>query len=57
MVPLMVPPHKFATYITIVTSVFAISSVMGPLLGGAISDSTDWQWIFFLKLVTLVLSM
>ncbi|EEY15609.1 conserved hypothetical protein [Verticillium alfalfae VaMs.102] len=34
---------KFATYIAIVTSVFAISSVLGPLLGGAITDNTTWR--------------
>ncbi|KAM0499255.1 hypothetical protein ACHAO3_004290 [Verticillium nonalfalfae] len=44
MVPLMVPPSKYATYIAIVTSVFAISSVLGPLLGGAITDNTTWRW-------------
>lgn len=49
MVPLMVPPDKFATYIAIVTSVFAFSSVLGPLLGGAITDNTTWRWVFFLK--------
>ncbi|KAK1976608.1 major facilitator superfamily transporter [Colletotrichum cereale] len=49
MVPLMVPPKKFATYIAIVSSVFAISSVLGPLLGGAITDNTTWKWVFFLN--------
>ncbi|KAH8695764.1 major facilitator superfamily transporter [Phaeosphaeriaceae sp. PMI808] len=49
MVPLMVPPDKFATYIAIVTSVFAFSSVLGPLLGGAITDNTTWRWVFFLN--------
>ena len=51
MVPLMVPPDKFATYIAIVTSIFAFSSVLGPLLGGAITDNTTWRWVFFLKWV------
>ena len=49
MVPLMVPPDKFATYIAIVTSIFAFSSVLGPLLGGAITDNTTWRWVFFPK--------
>ncbi|ORY63857.1 major facilitator superfamily domain-containing protein [Pseudomassariella vexata] len=39
-VPLMVPPQKYATYIAIITSVFAFSSVLGLLLGGAITDAT-----------------
>lgn len=49
MTPLMVPPAKYATYIGIMSSVFAISSVMGPLLGGVISDNTTWRWVFYLN--------
>ena len=49
MTPLMVPPAKYATYIGIISSVFAISSVLGPLLGGVISDNTTWRWVFYLK--------
>ncbi|KAK3687883.1 major facilitator superfamily transporter [Podospora appendiculata] len=49
MVPLMVPPAKYATYIAIISSVFAISSVLGPLLGGAITDNTTWRWVFYLN--------
>ncbi|KAH8842136.1 hypothetical protein MCOR07_004205 [Pyricularia oryzae] len=49
MVPLMVPPAKFATYITIVTSIFAISSVLGPIVGGAIADKTSWRWVFYIN--------
>jgi len=36
----MVPPAKLAIYVAITTSTFAVSSVLGPLLGGAIYDST-----------------
>ncbi|OTB06093.1 hypothetical protein M426DRAFT_259520 [Hypoxylon sp. CI-4A] len=49
MVTMMVPPTKYATYVAIITSVFAISSVLGPLLGGAINDNTTWRWVFFLN--------
>ncbi|KND91015.1 putative MFS-type transporter [Tolypocladium ophioglossoides CBS 100239] len=49
MVPLMVPRPKYATYLAIITSVFAVSSVLGPLLGGAITDHTTWRWVFFLN--------
>jgi MFS family permease len=49
MTPLMVPPAKYPTYIAIISSVFAISSVLGPLLGGAISDNATWRWVFWIK--------
>lgn len=49
--PLMVPPHKYSTYIAIISSTFAISSVLGPLFGGAIADGSTWRWVFYLKYV------
>ncbi|KAK0722635.1 major facilitator superfamily transporter [Lasiosphaeria miniovina] len=49
MTPLLVPPAKLAIYIAVVSSVFAMSSVLGPLLGGAITDHTTWKWVFFLN--------
>jgi predicted MFS family arabinose efflux permease len=55
MTPLMVPPAKYPTYIAIISSVFAISSVLGPLLGGAISDHTTWRCVFWLKYVWCLL--
>lgn len=30
-------------------AVFAISSVLGPVLGGIICDRTTWRWIFLLN--------
>ncbi|KAI1072877.1 hypothetical protein LB507_011464 [Fusarium sp. FIESC RH6] len=47
MVPLMVPPEKYATYISIMSSTFILSSVLGPILGGAITDNTTWRWVFY----------
>ncbi|KAF5539480.1 major facilitator superfamily transporter [Fusarium mexicanum] len=47
MVPLMVPPEKYATYISIMSSTFILSSVLGPILGGAITDHTTWRWVFY----------
>lgn len=53
MTPLMVPPAKYPTYIAIISSVFAISSVLGPLLGGVISDNATWRWVFWIKCALL----
>ncbi|KAF4960432.1 hypothetical protein FSARC_10492 [Fusarium sarcochroum] len=49
MVPLMVPPEKYATYISIISSTFVLSSALGPVLGGAITDHTTWRWVFYLN--------
>ncbi|MCJ1393515.1 hypothetical protein MMC18_006390 [Xylographa bjoerkii] len=47
--PDMVPPERYGLYMGIVSSVFAIASVLGPILGGAISDHSTWRWVFLLN--------
>ena len=33
----------------LLSGVFAISSAIGPLIGGAISSNASWRWVFLLK--------
>ena len=47
--PEMVPIEKYAKYMAIVSSVFALASTLGPILGGAINDHSTWRWVFLLK--------
>ncbi|KAL9110367.1 MAG: hypothetical protein Q9227_005098 [Pyrenula ochraceoflavens] len=35
----------------LLSAVFAISSAIGPLIGGAISSNASWRWVFLLKRV------
>jgi EmrB/QacA subfamily drug resistance transporter len=40
-------PRERGAYQGITSSVFGVSSVIGPLLGGVITDTLGWRWVFF----------
>jgi EmrB/QacA subfamily drug resistance transporter len=44
------PPAERGKYIGLVTAVFGVSSVIGPTLGGFITDSFSWHWIFYINI-------
>jgi EmrB/QacA subfamily drug resistance transporter len=43
------PPEERAKYGALFGAVFGLSSVLGPLLGGFVTDTFGWPWIFFLN--------
>ncbi|KAK4244994.1 drug resistance transporter EmrB/QacA subfamily [Corynascus novoguineensis] len=47
--PKLVPVTEYGKYIGIISSVFAIASFTGPLVGGAIATNTTWRWVFLLN--------
>ena len=46
----VVAPRERGRYVGFITSVFTVTSVIGPLIGGFIVDNTSWRWIFLLNL-------
>ncbi len=44
------PPAERARINGSLGGVFGLSSVLGPLVGGAITDSFSWHWVFFVNL-------
>lgn len=44
------PPHKRATALGIWSMTTLVAPVMGPILGGYISDNYHWSWIFLINL-------
>lgn len=49
--PTLVPPETFGNAIAVISSVFLLASVLGPILGGAITENggSTWKWVFLLK--------
>ena len=42
-------PMERAKYMGILASVFGIADVLGPILGGVITDTFGWRWVFFIN--------
>jgi MFS family permease len=43
-------PARRAKYQGVFFGVFALSSVVGPVLGGWITDNSSWRWVFYFNL-------
>jgi EmrB/QacA subfamily drug resistance transporter len=46
----IVAPRERGRYMGYFGAVFGISSVAGPLLGGFLTDSLSWRWIFYVNI-------
>ncbi len=44
------PPDRRARYMGLLTGTMGISSVIGPLVGGLVTDTFGWHWAFFINL-------
>ncbi|GGR03050.1 MDR family MFS transporter [Deinococcus ruber] len=44
------PPAERGRYTGLFGAVFGISSVLGPLLGGFLTDHLSWHWVFYVNL-------
>ncbi len=43
------PPAQRAKWIGVLMSVFAVATIIGPLLGGWITDNFSWRWVFYVN--------
>jgi EmrB/QacA subfamily drug resistance transporter len=51
------PPEERAKYGALFGAVFGLSSVLGPILGGGITDIFGWPWIFFINVPLGLISL
>ncbi|KAJ9143454.1 Major facilitator superfamily protein [Pleurostoma richardsiae] len=47
---ILIPLHKRPVYNAMFSALFAISSVVGPLIGGALTEKLSWRWCFYINL-------
>ncbi|OZJ02170.1 hypothetical protein BZG36_04808 [Bifiguratus adelaidae] len=46
----IVPLQKRGKFQGIISAVFALSSVFGPLIGGSFTDHVSWRWNFYINI-------
>ncbi|CAI6331424.1 unnamed protein product [Periconia digitata] len=46
----IIPLHKRAIYTGTMSSTFAIASIIGPVLGGGLTQHASWRWCFYINL-------
>ena len=44
------PPAQRAKFMGVLMSVFGLAMIVGPLLGGWITDNISWRWVFYVNL-------
>ncbi|MBI4306467.1 MAG: MFS transporter, partial [Chloroflexi bacterium] len=44
------PPSERGKYQGLIAAMFGVSSILGPLAGGFITDNLSWHWVFFVNL-------
>jgi EmrB/QacA subfamily drug resistance transporter len=53
----LVSPRERGRYQGYIAATFAVATVLGPLLGGALVQGASWRWVFFVNLPVGLLAL
>lgn len=45
----LVPPTQYPAVAVSIAAVYALSLLVGPIMGGALSSNATWRWCFLIK--------
>jgi EmrB/QacA subfamily drug resistance transporter len=52
----IIPPRQRGKYQGLMGGVFGLASILGPLVGGFVTDHWGWRWLFFISLPVGILA-
>ncbi|HEU0004245.1 MAG TPA: MDR family MFS transporter [Ktedonobacteraceae bacterium] len=44
------PPSERGKWQGLITAVFGLATIVGPIVGGAITDNWGWRWVFYVNM-------
>ena len=44
------PPAERGKWQGLITSVFGLATIVGPIIGGSITDNWGWRWVFYVNM-------
>ncbi|KAJ5767112.1 uncharacterized protein N7511_004728 [Penicillium nucicola] len=53
----LVPLRQRGKYVALMAAVWAVGTVIGPVLGGAFAEYTSWRWVFYINLPLCAVSL